>query len=411
MTGSPRDSYPAAIRELDLASGFGPETDNPAIRRLLLDEIGASGRITFQRFMELVLYHPTQGYYTGSRAPSGREGDYVTSPTVSPLFGYAIAWQLAEFWRCLGSPREFCLLEFGAGTGVLAADILRWVEARDPAFFSALHYCAVERSDSLRRRMAESLSAILPSANIEILDTADSIPRGGLVGCVLANELVDSFPVHRVVMRQGRLRELYVALEGGRLVGVEAEPSIAALQQYFDRLGLSPGEGNIAEVNLAAPEWIAGLGSLLQRAYALMFDYGYPAERLYAPWRRGGTLLCFRGHEALEDPFRFLGRQDMTAHVDFSTLQGAAERAGIRILGQTDQRRLLTNLGIGASVGAPPAGGDSIVEYYARRRAVEALTDPAGLGRIGVMLFGKDVPACAFTGFAPQPEASDVGRL
>jgi len=362
--------------------------------------------MTFRRFMDLALYHPTDGYYATSRIRVGRGGDYVTSPEVSPLFGYAVGRQLSEFWRCLGMPEAFTVLEFGAGTGKLARDILHWLGEREPQLLRALHYRLVERSAMQRRWLAESMAASACEATVEVVDDPDALPRECGAGCVLANELLDSFPVHRVVARGEALRELYVTVEKQALVEMEGEPSTEALSDHFGRLGLFPGDGCVAEVNLGAPAWISRAAGSLQSGYLLLFDYGHQAAELYAAWRRSGTLLCYHRHEAGDDPYRLIGHQDITSHVDFTTLTRVANHAGLPLLGLTPQSRFLLNLGIDHPRGSAPPAGTGAAEYFARRRAVEALIDPAGLGRIAALLLGKAAPHCRFTGFADLPASS-----
>ncbi|MFQ5880823.1 MAG: SAM-dependent methyltransferase, partial [Dehalococcoidia bacterium] len=215
------------------------------------------------------------------------------------------------------------------------------------------------------------------------------------VGCFLSNELVDSFPVHRVAVIQGELQEVHVGCEGGRLVEVLGPPSTQELRRYFQRLSLLPGEGCRAEVNLAALRWMKSVGEALERGIVITFDYGYEAAELYAPWRRDGTLLCFYRHAASADPFARLGYQDMTAHVDFTGLVEQGRRWGLEPLALITQARFLIALGIGAGLRpALAAGRADLEEYYARRRAVLELTDPARLGRIKVLLQAKGVAGC-----------------
>jgi len=353
--------------------------------------------------MELALYHPTEGYYATSRLRVGRDGDYVTSPELSPLFGYAVARQLAEFWRCLAMPEAFDVLEYGAGTGKLARDVLRWVAEREPQFLQALRYRLVERSARQRRWLAEAMTAGPGEATVEVVDDPGALERGCVSGCVLANELLDSFPVHRVVARGRTLREVYVTMEESALVEREGEPSTAALSEYFERLGLFPGDGCVAEVNLAAPAWLSSAAGLLKSGFLLLFDYGHPAAELYAAWRRSGTLLCYHRHEVGDDPYRLIGHQDITSHVDFTTLARVATDTDLHLLGLTPQSRFLLNLGIDQRRGPSPAAGAGAAEYFARRRAVNALVDPAGLGRIAVLLLGKAVPVCRFAAFVDPP--------
>jgi len=385
---------------------FESTTDNPALVDVLRARIEREGAITFHDYMETALYQPQHGYYA-SREPMGREGDYLTSPEVHPMFGALVGKQVAELWRALGEPTAFDVIEQGAGTGRMAHDLLRWASRREPAFFGATRYRIVEISASLRERQRQKLAALpdLRGGQVEWLDEL----ADGIEGVVLTNELLDSFPVHRVAYLtpnsfpkgKGNPSEVWVRTEGGRFVEVVREPSTPRLQEYFAALGIQPGAGCTVEVNLHAIDWMAEVATKLRRGFVLTFDYGYEAAELYAPWRRDGTLMCFYKHNPSNDPYARIGKQDMTAHVDFTSLRRAGEAHELEIAGFTTQARFLANLGIGAAIEevvkeAPGA----LEEYYARRRAVTELIDPAGLGRIRVLAQRKGVEQSALVGFS-----------
>ncbi|OGO50545.1 MAG: hypothetical protein A2148_02550 [Chloroflexi bacterium RBG_16_68_14] len=372
---------------------FEATTENAALVELLRRRIEAEGAITFHDFMETVLYHPQQGYYA-TRQPMGREGDYLTSPEVHPIFGALVAKQLLQLWELMGRPQPFDLVEQGAGTGLLARDILRWASKREPEFCQAIRYRIVEISPALRRRQEETLS----TADGEV-EWLEELPEA-IQGCLLSNELIDSFPVHRIVHRDRRLLEIYVSYRDGRFEELLGLTSTERIAEYFADLGLWPGEGCVAEVNLRAIDWMAEVVRL-RRGFVLTFDYGYPAEELYAPWRRDGTLLCFYRHNPSHDPYARIGKQDMTAHVDFTTLMRVGRAHGLEVAGFTTQARFLANLGIGAGVDAVARDSPgALEEYYARRRAVQELIDPAGLGRIRVLAQRKGVLPADLWGFA-----------
>jgi SAM-dependent MidA family methyltransferase len=380
--------------DFDLDEDFDDESDNPALRAAIEDEIRARGPIPFRRFMELALYHPIEGYYCSRRLQVGRSGDYVTSPEISPLFGYALARQISEFWTVLGSPDSFPLIEYGAGNGRLAQDILRWMAKGEPDCFSALSYTLVERSETLRDLMRERFRSEIESRQVRISSTTEGASE---YRCVVANELVDSFPVHRVKVDRGELWEVFVDVRNGRLAEILNEVSTPDIEGYFARLGLDPPEGCTLEVNLAIKDWLTEAASTVSTGFMLLLDYGYPGQRLFAPWRRDGTMLCYHRHAASSNPYEFVGRQDITCHVDFTSLQERAREEGFHLLGMTDQARFLTALGVTNKPGGNESGG--MPTHFARRRAIETLTDPAGLGRVGVLLFGKSVPDCEPLGF------------
>jgi len=370
---------------------FEAATENAALVELLRRRIEAEGAITFHDYMEAALYHPQHGYYA-SRRPVGREGDYLTSPEVHPIFGALVGKQLLQFWQLLGEPAAFGVIEQGAGTGRLARDILRWAARREAAFARALRYRIVEISASLRAQQQATLEGAGEIAWLDELPAA-------IEGCVLSNELLDSFPVHRVTREGGDLTEVYVSYRDGRFVEERRALSTERIAAYFDALGIAPGEGCACEVNLNAVDWMERVGRALRRGFALTFDYGYEVTELYAPWRRDGTLLCFYRHNASADPYARIGKQDMTAHVDFTTLQRVGTECGVEVAGFTTQSRFLANLGIGAGVDAvAKESPGALEEYYARRRAVQELIDPAGLGRIRVLAQRKGVDAAELQG-------------
>jgi SAM-dependent MidA family methyltransferase len=371
-------------------NSFGFVTHNPVLRRLILDEIDRQGRITFRQFMEMVLYHPDEGYYRVRKA-IGRRGDYLTSPELHPLFGAVLARQLSQFWELLDRPVPFRVVEIGAGNGTLGRSLLT---AGSPELQQAMQYSIVEPGMALRQRQAETLGAL--AKHVEWLDAFD----GPMTGCVVSNELVDSFPVHRVTVAGGRLQEVYVCREGDRFVEKTDQPSTSGISAYFAALGLLPGEGCAAEVNLDALDWIAAIGDSITRGFVLTIDYGYAARRLYAHWRRAGTLLTFYQHTSGVDPYARIGLQDMTSHVDFTSLALAGERHGLVPLGFGSQQQVLAALGIRDALAGGPGAAAGLEEYLARRSAVNALLDPEGLGRIRVLAQGKGVGTPKLRGFA-----------
>jgi SAM-dependent MidA family methyltransferase len=380
---------------------FESTAENPLLVAEIRARLEREGRITFRDFMEMALYHPQHGYYSSPREKMGHSGDYLTSPEVHPLFGHMVGRQLAEMWELMGSPSRFDVLEMGAGNGLLARDILRWAQRLHPAFFEAMTYRIAETSPALAERQRQALEALgLPEGAVAW--EPGEAAEGSISGCILSNELVDSFPVHRVAVEGGELREVYVVWREGRVDEELGPPSTDELGAYFERLGLLPGEGCRAEVNLAALDWMRQVASALTRGFVLTFDYGHEAAELYAPWRRDGTLLCFYRHNPSSDPYARIGKQDMTAHVDFTSLVEEGRRHGLEPLGITTQNRFLAALGIGEALARTPGAELPLEEYYARRRAVTELLDSAGLGRIRVLVQAKGFGPCALRGLAEE---------
>ena len=373
---------------------FEPATENAALKAAIIERIRRESGVSFRDFMQMALYEPALGYYCTGRETMGRGGDYLTSPEVSPLFGAMLGRQLREMWELLGAPSVFDILEAGAGNGTLCRDVLSWAQRTEQELFAATQYTIVEPVPALEAKQRDRIAGDGLDAHVEwIADLPNRID-----GCILTNELLDSMPVHRVAMTDGALREIYVNSDGARFF---EEPRDAAtdVHRYFQTLQLLPGAGCRAEVNLEAPAWIRKAGSALKRGFVLTFDYGYEGRDLYAPWRADGTLLCFYQHNPSTDPYARIGRQDMTSHVDFTTLREAGEKAGLTTAAVTSQAEFLTNLGIADAL-PPPEGEIDLEERLARRRAVSELIDPAGLGRIKVLAQSKGVGAVHLRGFA-----------
>lgn len=379
-----------------------PEPEEPGSEPALVERIAAEisrgGPMTFARFMELALYDEDHGYYRGASARPGREGDFLTSPEAHPIFGWAVARQLEEVWRVLGSPDPFVVREAGAGTGALAAAVLGGFAREFPSLLAAVRYEPVElderRLDALRERVAGAghPGAIAPPASEPIH------------GVVLANELLDALPVHLLEQRGGVLREVHLDLVDGHLVEVLADPSTPALAERLSREGIALAEGQRAEVCLAVDGWIAAAAGWLGRGLLLLIDYGYPAAELYDPSRRfAGTLLAYSRHRVHGDPYRNVGRQDLTAHVDLTAVERAAATSGLVPLGSATQAEFLAALGAGDLLVALQADGATTLQSYLEARsALMRMLDPAVTGRFRVLAFGRGLPnRLELRGFSP----------
>ena len=302
--------------------------------------IADAGGLPFADFMAACLYHPRYGYYMTPRARIGKEGDFFTSASVHAVFGRLIARQLAQLADLLGGA-VFQVVEQGAGEGHLALDILDALAAEFPSLYARLSYTLVEVSPISRARQAQLLAT--HAARVGWCDAGEwHIERG----CFLSNELVDAFPVHIVERHAGELREVFVvnAADGGFAEELRP-PSTPALAEHCRWLGVAPLEGNRAEVSLAAPLWMREVAGRIARGFVMTIDYGYPAEELYALHRRAGTLLCYRQHQADDDPYAAVGEKDITSHVDFTALQRAGAEAGLTTLWFGEQYRFLLGLG------------------------------------------------------------------
>jgi SAM-dependent MidA family methyltransferase len=343
--------------------------------------------------MDLALYHPELGYYARAAQRSGRAGDFFTSVDVGPIFGELLARQIVEMAAILGSPPHACdLVEAGAGNGRLSADILRAVEATDPLLLRQLRLHLVEASAAARAAQPGTLgeyASRLTSAGGELPERYE--------GVLIANELLDAMPAHQVVMHEDGLREVFVVEHGGRLTAREGAPSTPALGAYLEALGVDLEPGWRVEINLRARDWVSNAARRLTRGFLILIDYGHPAADLYSASHASGTLTTFRRHTSAPpegaDGLAWLacpGEQDITAHVDFTTVGRAAEAEGLARLGFMDQTYFLLGL-------LGPDGGRELAA--AERRAVKTLIMPGGLGStFKVMIFGKGVGSPALLG-------------
>ena len=359
--------------------------------------IAAFGPITFAEFMEATLYHPDGGYYTsGERV--GAAGDFYTSPSVHPSFGGLLAVQLFQMWALLGQPDPFIVAEPGAGNGLLCRDIVTAAAGFPDRFCRSLRYVCLDR------RPNPGCEQGLPGVSRIV---SSGLPLRGMVGCVLSNELLDAMPVHQITMAQGRLREVYVALDGETLVTQTGEPSTPLLAQRLAGLGIELVEGQTAEVNLPLGGWVEAAAQSLERGFVLTIDYGRPAGELYSATERlRGTLTTFAAHLQTDRPLERIGQQDMSAQVDFTTLARAGAQAGLDFLGYANQAAFLHNLGLGQLERRPPTGPPR--QAQASRVGMRELAKPGGLGDFKVMAQGKNVDAPELWGFHPSEQAADL---
>jgi SAM-dependent MidA family methyltransferase len=388
------------------------------LETIIRDEIAREGPLPFARYMALALYHPTLGYYSGGgqgREPVGWAGDYITSGDLHPLWGWCIARQLQQMWELLGCPRDFDVIEMGAGRGLLAREVWRYALTRAPQLAAALRYTLVDRATgtALHAARAARLASALADlgAPTGAVRWSEALPATPVIGCVVANELVDALPVHVVEARGGTLRELFVTVDpaSGQLAAVAGSPSSPEVAGYLDSFHVpwrTFPDGWRAEICLAATPWMRQVAASLARGFALTLDYGDTARRLYTPERWRGTLAVYRQHHFDDRALVQPGRQDITAHVNFSALVQSGRAAGLRLAGITTQAAFLLGLGIRDELEALAASrypfADSErhtdrgqADYLRRaslRNAVGILLDPRGLGGFRVLVQQRGVP-------------------
>ncbi len=354
-------------------------------------EIARDGPMTFARFMDLALYDPEGGYYRAEAARPGRAGDFLTAPETHPIFGAALARAVADAWRRLGRPEIFVLREHGAGTGTLGVAILDGLAREAPDLAIHIRYQPIE----VEPRRIEAVGARLASAGHGgVLIGPSSQDAPPIDGFVLANEVLDALPTHRVVMREGVLREVRVGWRDGAFTDVETDPSTPALAERLAAEDVTLAEDQLAEVALAVGPWLDEAAGGIARGVLLLIDYGYPATELYDPVRRrDGTLRAYLRHRVHADPYLHVGRQDLTAHVDTTAVERAAAAAGLARLGTTTQAEFLVGLGtedLLQAIQADPA--TTLEDYLAVRSGLMRLLDPGAMGRFRVMAFGRRWP-------------------
>jgi SAM-dependent MidA family methyltransferase len=283
--------------------------------------------------MEWCLYDADLGYYTSKHNPIGAQGDFYTSPMLTPVFGMLLGKQLEEIWEQMGRP-PFTIVEYGAGTGHLCRDIMNYLQGNSK-MYAKTRYCIIEKSPLMREQERKHVPG-----QVEWFSSIAEI--GDITGCVLSNELLDNFSVHRVVMQQ-ELMEVYVDYQDGFTEALL--PARSALKDYLAELGVCLARGYATEVNLEALEWIAEVASALKRGYLITIDYGYRNPGMYKVGRSQGTLVCYYRHSVNDSFYWHIGEQDMTAHVNFSALSHWGAKNGLAETGFTDQGCFLSSLG------------------------------------------------------------------
>ena len=365
--------------------------------------IAQRGPITFAEFMELALYWPDGGYYSRGD-PIGGEGDFFTSPLAHPAFGALLAVQLFQMWEIMACPSPFTVIEPGAGNGLLCRDVLAFADGFPQDFTQSLRYVCVDRRGRLREEGGHPRADRI---------TADHLPLHRIEGCVLSNEFLDALPVHQVVVEEGRLREVFVALDDGGLVAVTGNPSTPALAERLDAVRVTLAEGQTAEINLDLNAWADDAAACLSQGFVLTVDYGRPAAELYSfEARPRGTLTTFYRHLQTDSPLDRVGQQDITAQVDFTSVVRSGKRAGLDFIGAAPQGMFLQRLGLPSILEGLRAATASQKDYVANRNGMLELVKPGGLGDFQVLLQGKNVGHPDLWGLNDSRESAEiVGRL
>lgn len=312
------------------------ETLSGIVQNRIRDE----GPISFHDFMEMALYYPELGYYTSAKEKFGKEGDYFTAPFFTNVYGAVIAKQLEEMWILLGK-KEFTIVEYGAGTGSLCADILDHLKS-NKSFYEKLSYVIIEKSDSLKDQQKLFLNNSELSRKVKWIASIKEM--SSFIGCVLANEVLDNFSVHKVLVEENELMESYV--DHNNSFNEVLKPAPHYLQEYFKQLNVILPNDFCSEVNLEAIQWLKNISEVMTKGFIITIDYGFLSSELYQPQRKLGTIVCYHKHSVNDQPFANLGEQDITAHVNFSALDHWGKRNGLQNCGFTTQSQFLSGLGL-----------------------------------------------------------------
>jgi SAM-dependent MidA family methyltransferase len=371
-------------------------TGNPDLVAFIHETIRQRGPVSFEWFMEQALYHPEFGYYSSGKSVIGRRGDYFTNVSVGPLFGRLLAAQFAEMWEILGRPGDFTIVEQGAHHGEFASDVLAEARERAPDFFSALRYCVVEPFPILEARQRERLRDF-PEKLTWRKSLGELEP---FTGVHFSNELLDSMPVRLISRESGEdWKERLVAEAGDGFDFVTRPIADEKLRRRLEKLPRSGEALYETEINFVALDWIEDVVSKLARGFVLAVDYGYARAEFYAAERTTGTLQCRAEHRAVSSPLTEIGRADITAHVDWTSVAERAEASGFELIGFTDQHHFITGL---LTRRAP---------QESERRALQTLLHPELLGtRFQYLALGRNVPARPLSGYRYAVDARKTLR-
>jgi len=358
------------------------------LQQRLREEIAArGGSISFARFMELALYAPGLGYYAAGKQKFGAQGDFITAPELGTLFARCLARPCRSILAQLGGGD---ILEAGAGSGALAADLLLELES-----LGCLpeRYLILELSNELRDRQAETLRRKAPHL-LEHIHWLNTLP-GSFRGMVLANELLDAMPAERFRITQDGVRQLHVAWQNDRFCW-QQKPADEAIRRRIEPLALPPGY--TSEINLQAEAWVRSVADILKQGVMLLVDYGFPRAEFYHPQRTDGTLMCHYRHRAHDDPLLLVSLQDITAHVDFTVIAEAGTEAGLSLLGYTSQAAFLIGCGLEQLMSA--SDPEDTRAHLGLTQQVKKLTSPHEMGELyKVIALGRGIQE-PFPGFA-----------
>ncbi|OGW56537.1 MAG: hypothetical protein A2Z09_05280 [Nitrospirae bacterium RBG_16_43_8] len=309
------------------------------LQQKIIEKIKKEGPITFKTYMETALYEPELGYYTSQKTRIGRSGDFYTSSHLHPAFGIMIGKQIEEMWEIMDRPSDFKIVEMGSGTGYLCKDILDYLKNRE--LFNSLNYTIVELNPAMKTSRQNLLTDFS-----EKISWASSIRQlNNIKGCFLSNELLDAFPVHIIEMNE-EIKEIFVSTDNEKLTEIKGALSASEMADYIKKFSMELEKGHRTEINLEIKKWLSEINSVLTEGFILTIDYGYSSGDYYSEDRNRGTLLCYHKHQMTEDPYQNIGEQDITAHINFSSVKKWGDELGIKTIGFCRQGTFLVSLGI-----------------------------------------------------------------
>jgi SAM-dependent MidA family methyltransferase len=359
------------------------ESRSGLIQKLIAD-ISLNGPMPFAKFMEMALYDSEYGYYmTSGGCPAeedksriGWEGDFFTAPELSPLLAETLVRQVVESDAGLGHPPVLQVIEMGAGNGTFARDFLQGCRREAPGVAERLSYHIVERSSRLREKQRQAVESIGGEglASVRWSETVDALPGDSVTGVFFSNELVDALPVHRVRGTSEGIREIYVDWENDAFVERVSAISSQSTVEYLKTHDIRLEPGWTSELHVEADAWMAHVAAALHRGMVITIDYGHSANDYYSAARKNGTLLCYYRHSVSSDPYRRIGEQDITAHVNFSALAQAGKSHGLIPFGFTTLSHWLMGLGVDDLVGEGDPESPAV-------QALARLLHPHGMGK------------------------------
>lgn len=375
------------------------------LKQIIIEKIKSEGPINFETFMKMALYYPEYGYYMKDSSKIGKAGDFYTSPHLHAIFGSMIGKQLIEMWEFMKRPDSFRVVEMGAGMGYLAKDILEYLKTLSverqassvrghqqkarkrgtKSFFECLEYTIVELNPSFKANQ----QALLKDFQGKVIWVGEMKELGPVKGCLLSNELLDAFPV-RIIEMDDELMEVCVSSQDGELIEMKM-PCSDEVSEYLRSFSVELPKGYRTEVNLKIKDWLKEVDDNMSECFVLTIDYGYSASDYYCEDRNRGTLLCYYQHQINEDPYQNIGDQDLTAHVNFSSLKKWGEELGLKTIGFCPQGTYLVSLGIDEVITA--LYGDSPDTFEIAK--IKGLILPQGMGvshNVMVQYKGEDKP-------------------